>query len=281
MHLIALGLKKKLNVKWVADFRDPWTNIDFYHELRLTKHSDKKHRSLEKEVLKYADEVITIGKTLSEEMAAIGSRKVNVITNGYDASDLQNDAVDTDMKFSISHIGTLSKSRNPVQLWKALAELVKEEKLFADSLEIKLAGKVDFHIKQSLNECGLEKHVHYIDYIPHDEVAKLQQQSQVLLLILNDTPNAKGILTGKLFEYMAALRPILCIGRRDGDAAVIINETKCGEVCEYADHEKMKETVKKYFNRYKEGTLASSAQFIEQYSRAALTKDLVTLLNKN
>lgn len=278
MHLIACGLKKKLNIKWIADFRDPWTNIDFYHELHLTKWADQKHHRFEKEVLQSADAVIAIGKTMAEELSHIAARKVNVITNGYDTEDMKSEIL-LDKKFSIAHIGTLSKSRNPVELWLAIAELIDENNDFAANLELKLAGQVDFHVKQSLTAFKLEKYINYIAYMPHDEVAKVQQQSQVLLLVLNDTPNAKGILTGKFFEYMASKRPILCIGRKDGDAAVIIEETKCGVVCEYNDKNKMKEVIMSYFRQYQHGSLVNKSFTVDHYSRASLTKDLVTLLN--
>ena len=81
MHLIAMELKRKLNIKWIADFRDPWTNIDFYKDLMLTNWADKKHHRLEKEVLQKADEIITIGKTIASELEIIRGKKVHVITN--------------------------------------------------------------------------------------------------------------------------------------------------------------------------------------------------------
>ena len=279
MHLIALGLKQQYNFKWIADFRDPWTNIDFYHELQLTTWANNKHHRLELEVLRKADAVIAVGQTMADEFAALSHRKINVITNGFDVDDLLKGKISLDTKFSIAHIGTLSKTRNPVQLWKALEELVKSDQQFASSLELKLVGQVDFHVKQSLAEYQLTDYINYIPYLKHNEVADVQQKSQVLLLVLNDTPNAKGILTGKFFEYMAALRPILCIGRLDGDAAKIIKETKCGEVCAYDETAKMKEVIKNYFSKFQNNTLNGSENTIEHYSRSSLTKDLVTLLN--
>ena len=279
MHLIALGLKHKFNLKWIADFRDPWTNIDFYQELKLTGWANSKHHRLELEVLQKADAVIAVGQTMADEFDALSHRKINVITNGYDADDLKSGAIERDVKFSIAHIGTLSKTRNPVELWKVLDELVKSDQHFAAALEIKIVGQVDFHVKQSLSEYHLTDYINYIPYLKHDDVANVQQRSQVLLLVLNDTPNAKGILTGKFFEYMAALRPILCIGRPDGDAAKIIRETMCGEVCAYDETAKMKDIIISYFTKFQKGTLNGSENNIEQYSRASLTNDLVTLLN--
>lgn len=281
MHLIALGLKKQFNCKWIADFRDPWTNIDYYHELMLTLRADRKHHQLEKEVLINADVVTVVGKTMAEEFETIAARNINVITNGFDSEDAGLEKIELDKKFTIAHIGTLVRSRNPVMLWQALADLLTEQKDFADKLEIKLIGKVDFQVRQSIRVNKLDDYVKYTDYLPHAQVAMQQQQAQVLLLILNNTPNARGILTGKFFEYLAAQRPVLCIGRRDGDAAKIISDTKCGVVCEHEDKREIKKEILEYFKQFRDSSLQlPSSNAVQQYSRLSLTKDLVSLLNK-
>ena len=127
MHLIGLKLKRKFpSIKWIADFRDPWTNIDFYKDLKLTKIADYKHKKLEKKVLERADEVITVGETLKNELINLGAKKCTIITNGFDYDDLSNSAPKEDHeKFIISHIGTLGWSRNPSNLWDSLEEIVK------------------------------------------------------------------------------------------------------------------------------------------------------------
>lgn len=120
-----------------------------------------------------------------------------------------------------------------------------------------------------------------ITYIPHEEINKMQMESQVLLLLINNTPNAKGILTGKLFEYLSSGRPILCIGPEDGDAAHIISEAKAGVTVDFEDKEKMKETIKWLFSQYEAGTLkGSDSQSIEKYSRKALTGEFVEMMNR-
>lgn len=279
MHLIALGLKKKLNVKWIADFRDPWTNIDYYKDLMLGKRADDLHHKMELEVLKCADEVIAVGKTMAAELEAISERKVNVITNGFDTDDLKVSDVVADKKFSVAHIGTLVKSRNPLLLWKAIAAMVKEVNGFADDLSLVLIGKVDFNVKQALIDEDLWKFTKVIEYIPHDEVVKMQQQAQVLLLVLNDTPNAKGILTGKLFEYIASGRPVLSVGDPEGDAAEIIAETKSGITCGFGDVNGMKQAMNNYYSLYKKQELKVNTESVTRYSRKSLTGDVVNLLN--
>ncbi len=280
MHLIAMQIQQKLNLPWLADFRDPWTNIDFYKDLLLTKSADKKHHRLEKQVLQKANRVITIGPTMAQEFEAIANRSVDVITNGFDDEDLSSEVVDTDKKFSIAHIGSLNKDRSPILLWEVLSEMIAENAMFKEDLEIKLAGKIDFTVIDTISSLGLENNLRKIDYLKHNEVVIEQQRSQILLLLVNNTPNAKGILTGKLFEYLAAKRPILCIGVTDGDAAKIINETQSGVVVNFDDKEKMKATVSAFYELFKNKNLTIDSRGAEQYSRKNLTQQLVAVLNQ-
>lgn len=276
MHLIGLELKKRLNIHWIADFRDPWTNIDFYEDLMLTSWADKKHKRLEKKVLESADCVITIGETMKKEFISLGAKNVEVITNGYDEDDVYKGEIVPDAKFSIAHIGSLVRSRNPESLWAALSQLCREIANFREVLEIKLVGKVDVSVIDSITKHGLEKNIRKIDYLPHAEISKVQKESTVLLLLLNQTKNSKGILTGKLFEYLSAARPILCIGPEDGDTAEIIRETGSGEVVGFGDEDRMREVVMKMF-REKELHNPSSKGILK-YSRKSLTERLREVL---
>ncbi|NTW33259.1 MAG: glycosyltransferase family 4 protein [Bacteroidetes bacterium] len=280
MHLIAYHLKKKLNINWIADFRDPWTNIDFYDQLKLSSRADKKHHKLEHTVLSSADKVIVISNTMAEDMKRLHNRHYEVITNGYDTEDLQATTVKADTKFSIAHIGTMPKTRNPEALWKVLNNLTKEDSQFAYDLEIKLVGKVDYSVTQMLEHYNLSKYLNKINYLPHDQVINIQQQSQILLLLLNDTPNAKMILTGKFFEYMSAQRPILCIGPTDGDAAEILKKTKSGYISGFKDEETLKNNILELYSKYKKGCLLSESIGIERYSRKNLTGELVKCMEQ-
>ncbi len=217
---------------------------------------------------------------MQEEFAKQFKRKVELITNGFDNDDATNVNVVLDKKFSIAHIGTMVRTRNPVVLWRALSELIKENHEIKNNLEIKLVGKVDYIAQQSIEEFGLSKFVSRIDYMTHQEVTEVQQQSQILLLIVNNTPNAKGVITGKIFEYLLAHRPIICIGPGNGDAAHVINETNAGVVVDYDDITKMKDVLLRYYHLYLQNKLICESNSIERYSRKNLTKQLAELLNK-
>ncbi|MBY0426312.1 MAG: glycosyl transferase, partial [Cytophagales bacterium] len=236
MHLIALGVKLRTGLPWLADFRDPWTNIDFYKELSLTPWADRKHRKLERRVLDSADEVVMAGYTWADELGLIGNRHVKPLLNGYDPSDFQFDVSATlDKEFTIVHLGMFSKGRNHEILWKALRVLCDEDIDFAKDLSFRLYGKYDVSAIEYMKKYNLEKSTIFNSYVPHSEIVKVQASSQVLYLSVNNTPNVKGIMTGKIFEYMAVKRPILCIGPEDGDAARIVLESKAGFVSGFND----------------------------------------------
>lgn len=281
MHLIARKLFIHFDIPWLADFRDPWTNIDFYKDLRLTAYADTKHRRLERMVLRDATAVTVIGNTMAEDFNRILSRKYDVITNGYDPEDiLQSPIPEIDKKFSIAHIGTLVSSRNPESLWFALEHLLTIHQELSRDLEIKLIGKIDHTVTESLEIHGLTPYVSRISYLPHDQVVISQRQSQVLLLIINNTPNAKMILTGKFFEYLAAKRPILCIGPPDGDAASILRNTGAGLISDHGDSGTLMNHILNYYTRFQRGELYPESKNIDAYSRKELTGHLASVLNR-
>ena len=275
-HLIALSLKKKFQIPWLSDFRDPWSNIDFYKDLKLTKVADQKHRKLENDVLVQSDIVLTIGRQLSNELKTLGAKRVEIIENGFDPQDfLEDKNHELDEKFSIAHIGSFTPSRNHMVLWKALSHLVNEKEEFKSKLEIKLIGKVDYSVLQSIKDFGLDTYLKKIDYVSHNEVIKHQKSSKLLLLMVNNTPNAKGIVTGKVFEYMASKRPILAIGPKDGDLGEILSNTNSGLVCDYENVENLSSTI---WNIFKDDIKFENN--ISSYSRVELTEKLVSLLNE-
>lgn len=280
MHMIALGVKRTTGLPWLADFRDPWTNIDFYHELMLTKLADRKHRRQELSVLKEASEVVVISRSMKTDFLKIYDRNYTVITNGFDAEDVADLEVDLDAKFSIAHIGTMVKTRNPQALWEALKVLARDIPGFADDLEIKLVGSVDFSVMDSIAKADLAEFVNRIAYLPHSEVVKVQQQSQVLLLLINDTPNAKVILPGKFFEYMAAKRPILCIGPMDGDAAQVIADVKAGMVVEKDNQQEMQKVIRELYLKFKSKELSINSKDIEKFSRKSLAGKMAERLRE-
>lgn len=280
MHLIALGIRQKTGIPWLADFRDPWTGIDFYNDLMLTKGADRKHHNLEKEILKTADRTVIVGESYRQTYQSISGKKIELITNGYDEDDFLKTSINPDNCFSLSHIGNMIKSRNPGTLWRALSELIEEIPGFREDLEIRLIGKVDISVHNTLHRYRLDKNVKIIDYLPHSEVIRHQMNSQVLLLVLKQVINAQSMVPGKFFEYLAARRPVLCIGPPQGDIGNMMRETNAGHIVDYEDLDGTKLIVLEYYEQFKKGLLKAASHDIERYSRKKLTGDLVKILNE-
>lgn len=281
MHLIAMQLHKDLNIPWLADFRDPWTGIDFYSQLKLSKIADWLHHKMEKKVLSSASAVSVISNEMLNEFKAIVPRNYYLITNGFDEDDIRPLPTDQlDSEFSVSHIGSINASRNPEILWKVLAKMANKNPEFADALLIKLVGKVDISVLKSIESCGLTKNLTLIEYLPHKDVMLEIQKSQVLLLLINNIPNAKGILTGKVFEYLGSGRPIICIGPEDGDAAVILNECQAGKTSGYQNETEMHSIIADYFTSHKNENLVFNSDKHLNYSRKTLTSKMATVLDE-
>jgi len=279
-HLIAQKVTSIFNIPWIADFRDPWTNIDFYHQLKLTTWADRKHKRLEKKVLKEANIVVTVSKSWAKDLLSISEIEPIVITNGFDPEDfLQVGKLSLDKKFSITHIGSLNKDRNPFVFWEAINELIKEHSDFATDLEIKLIGPIDISVNEELETHNLRLKTTLIDSLPHKDVLSHLIQSQVLLLPLNNVPNIDGVIPGKMYEYIGAKRPIICIGKEDGDAADIIHETQSGIVVGFKDKIKLKTELLDFYNQYKSGGINLKSQDYLRYSRRELASKIANILN--
>ena len=270
MHLIARRLKRILNIPWIADFRDPWTEIDFYDQLRLTRRSDTKHKNQERAVLQEADRVVVIGKTMAERFRKMHHITPVVVPNGYDDADFQLEQPASDGTFSIVHVGAMNRDRNHPIFWEAVAELLKEQPGLSSSLVIRLVGKIDLSVHKSIADNGLAGHVEITKYLPHDQIIPLLKSASLLYLPINHTPNAKSIQTGKLFEYLAAGRPILGTGPVDGDAAEILRECKAGEMIGFADKEGVKGVLTRWAQMNKNGNLQVNSTGTDRFSRRNL-----------
>lgn len=224
-HLIGLKLKKATGLPWIADFRDPWLEIDYFPQLMLTKGTRKKHEQMQQAVLMHADTVTTVSWSWAELFRNYGAKDVQVITNGFDAADFESI---TDSKndegFIIANIGTLEMDRNPRGLWKALNRLTAQRPELKDHLQVHVAGKIDGAIIQEAGEVSSLINNH--GYLSHQEALSLMRQADILLLPLNeiDSANTKGRIPGKLFEYIAIGKPILMLGTRDSDAGRIVSQ---------------------------------------------------------
>jgi hypothetical protein len=278
LHLIGLELKKELNIKWLADFRDPWTTIGYHKALKLSSYAEKKHKALEAAVLNSADTIIVTSKTTKTEFQVITSRPIEVITNGYDIEHVEKQPLDN--KFSLAHIGSFLSERNPRILWQTLQELVTENETFKNDFQLKLIGAKSQEVLDTISEFNLTDYVLNLGYVSHQEAVEYQRKSQVLLLIEINSNDTKSIIPGKLFEYMVSERPIIAIGPEGSDFAEIITATNTGVFFTYNEKEKLKALLLEYYQEYQNKNLKVNAVGLQQYSRKNLTEKLVELINK-
>ena len=276
MHLIALALKNKLNLKWIADFRDPWSELDMLNEFHLTKSSINRHKLLEKQVLKKCDICLTVSEKWVKMFSELGARNVKLITNGFDEDDFK---VSTEVsldKFVIGHFGLINHLRNPTMLWKALNQICEENNDFDSKLEIRLSGNIDLNILSKIeNFKYLKGKIKNLGYLSHSEVIKQYNKSNVLLLLLFNSESGKGNYPGKVFEYFATQKPILSFGPSESDTKELFTEFNKAFYHSYDDSiDIIKKTIEKLFSKnYK-----SDHYDLKRFSRENLTKELADLI---
>lgn len=288
MHLIAFQLHRQLRIPWIADFRDPWTEIDFYDQLKLTKRADRKHRRLEEEVLTSADRVVVVGPTMAERFRLKAGIEATVIPNGYDEEDFTRSTTaeaekqpdGSGPRFNVVHVGAMNRDRNHPAFWETLASMRKDDPDFERELKITLVGKLDHSVHLSLAEYQLENCTEVIPSLPHNQVIPLLQSASVLYLPINNTPNARSIATGKIFEYLSAHRPIVGVGPVDGDAAEILKSCEAGHMIDFTDRKGMKKILADWSLQHRQGKLAVKPSNIDQYSRRNLTATYAGVLNQ-
>ncbi|MFV8282063.1 glycosyltransferase [Christiangramia marina] len=277
LHLIGLELQKSLGIKWIADFRDPWTEIGYHKKLKLTQSSKQKHLDLEYKVLKKADQIVTTSYTTKAEFESKTTRPIRVITNGFD--NLQKEPITSD-HFEISHIGSLLSGRSPEILWKAIAEIVENVSDFRNKLKIRLAGKISSEVKESIEELGLQEYLQMDGYVSHKEALEMQNRASILLLLEIDSEETRGIVPGKIFEYFAAKKPILAIGPENWEAGKMVLDTQSGTYLLFSDKEKVKSWIMDQFYRKKTQGVKQINSDISKYHRRELTAELADLIKK-
>jgi len=285
VHLIAKKLAKWSGIKWVADFRDPWTEIHYYENQERIKISQKLDSKYEREVLNNASVITTISQLYIEDDFAkkVSSKKCINIPNGYDESDFSNFShkriQKRTKKFVIMHLGAVGQERNPINLFKSIKILASSGKINAKNFSLVLIGNIDSSVKTSIEEYEISELVDIISYLPHKDALEYTQKASIMLLLVTQSERNRRILPGKTFEYMRTGKPILALGPIDGEVARIITHTNTGIVISYDNFGKIYNTILYLYNLWKENKLEMNpiSNEILSYSRKNLTQKLVSV----
>lgn len=284
MHLIGLGVKSKIkNLKWIADFRDPWSEWDILQKLNTGRLAMNHHKSLERKVLKTADVIMTVSKRLGQSLEQKITKHiaVQIIMNGVASAPLNNSNDLKAEKFVIGYFGMLNELRDPESLWNALEQLCEDRPDFHSKLEIRLGGIVSESIMDRLRKSKfLNDKVMFLGYLSHDDVFMEYKKCNVLLLLLNKSDNAKWILPVKFFEYLSAFRPILTFGPIDSDLGDILIENKIGEMMSGSDLNEIKNFILANFESNYEIDESHFERLLSRHSRESQAAELATLINQ-
>ncbi len=278
---IANLVKKETGIPWLADFQDPWSQVDYFSMLHLTPWGLKKHLQMEQEVFKTADAITIVSDTWKKDLEKIGARNVSVLPWGFDADDFKDLKKKPTEKFTITHIGILGSDRNPEALIKACTLLAGEFPEFKKDLCLQLVGLVDQGILANLKDAGFEQQIELTGNLTRREALQRTLNCRVQLLMLNKQDNAEGRIPGKLFEYLGAGNPILCFGPPKSDVADILNQTQHGVYCAFEDSPKATALLQSLYLQYRNGTLPQyDGENIKAFANKAITAQLAKKLQK-
>lgn len=276
---IASKLVKKFNIPWLADFQDPWTQVDYYKMFPIGKRAHRKHSRMEQETFTRAKKITIASPSWAKDLEDIGANNVSPIFYGYDEDDYAKINVKDDAFFSIVHAGLLGMDRSPDTLIKALSDIKKENPEFGEKLKIRLAGLVDYSIIQSMEKAGLKDNLEYVGKRNRSEAIDLIFNGKILLLPLNKADNVQGRIPGKLFELLRVNKPILCLGPNTSDSSLIIKNAEAGVTIDYDNYDELKDFISQNFEKFIAGTFIGTTKNIEEYSNYNQTKKVAEFLD--
>ena len=280
-QLLGLKLKKEFGLRWIADLRDPWTDIYYYKDMMHLPVAKKIDAAYEKTVLENADEILVVSDAIKKiflsKSAKLSPGKFHVIPNGYDDADFSVASNITSDNFLITYTGTLATNYGVENFIRVCAEIINEDK--ESPLRMRFVGELADTIKELIQQEGLSGKVEYMNYVPHKKAVSLLLDSTALLLAIPRIENNEGILTGKLFEYLASRKPIICIGPEKGDAAKIIDDCVAGSTFDYEEKIKLKLYLQRLISEWKQNNdIDRKGEFHLIYSRKKQAEELSRII---
>jgi hypothetical protein len=279
-HLIARNIKRKTRAKWIADFRDPWTDIDYYSGMKRIKLAEWCDSRMETSVLREADCIISASEGyLNILKSKCVENQYEVITNGFDPDDFVDVQKIQTEKFVITYTGNMPVTRNPEMLWQALDELITESSQFKEKFEFWFAGVMDGEIRFAIQSRPFLKNFKDFGYVSHTKAIELVFNSHVLIMIVNKVKTSAEILPGKIFEYIAAGNQIMVIGPEEGEAGKLIKQVRQGKAFDYTKKDEMKNYITERFKDWKDGKIEKYySEQSNKFTREKIAEKLMMIL---
>ena len=279
VNRIGALLKKKFNLPWIADFQDPWTQVDYYKYFKITSWAHARHRKMENEVFAHADLITIVSDSWKVDLQQIGAKKVEVIPLGFDPDDFKSISI-LDQFFSMTHVGMLGADRNPETLLYVIKAICEENSDFANYFRLNLVGKVNSKLSDLVASLNLKSNVFFIGQVSRELALQYMQNSQLLLLLLNKAENVSGRIPGKIFEYMGAKRPVISLGPGGTDVSTIISKSRLGQNIPYDNFQSLKEYMLESFALFRSSGLHVDDQLLKSYSHEKVSATFAYHLNQ-
>ena len=281
-HLVAYRLKRMTNKPWVADFRDLWTENHYAENPgALRKRIDQ---IIESELLSKADVLITVSNAWAETLERLsgGRKRVEVIRNGYDASEFAGIERNRPERWTITYVGSFyGAKQDPTTFFKVLQSLIESGRICRDDVRLKIVGEPEAYVENLVEEFGLTSIVHFTGFVSHRESLAHQLNSSLLLLILHKDKTHPGHVPGKLYEYLGARRPILALVPGDFEATRIIQSARAGTAMAVTNREAIEEALLDSYAAYKSGSDVSLTESdLSLYERRQGAEQLANLLSE-
>lgn len=279
-HIIAKTLAEKYQIPWIADLRDLWTQNPYSNHCAPRRFAE---RRLELRTLDKASALVTVSEPLADDLSRLHTHKpVYVITNGFDPEDACFDPPELTDKFTVTYTGALyGGKRDPAMLFEALRNLIINDVIDPDRVEVRFYGSQDPWLFDEIKGASLEGVVKVLGFVPRSVALEKQRESQLLLLLLWNNPQEKGVYTGKIFEYLAAGRPIIALGGpKESVVKNLLNETQAGQYI--SSLENLEAVLTKYYSEYlRTGAIPPPEESAtSKYSQLEMAKKFAGVLDK-
>ncbi len=284
-QLIATRLKREFGLPYVADLRDPWTDIRYYqyvHRSTFTRWLDAR---LERKVLETADALTTVSQDLVRLFSGKTSlnirNKFYILPNGYDEADFTGLTYQPGEHFTILHTGNMQDHQNPELLWQVLSEMIRETPALREKIRVQLIGRTHPSVEESVNRYQLKEMVAFLPFQPHNEIVRRMKQADLLLMVIPRVENNLGIVTGKFFEYLGSNRPVLVIGPPESDAGRMLRPLHGSLIVDYTDRQRLKAYLTRALALREAGEWEfDNGEYVRQFSRRALTQKLAEIFRQ-